>query len=77
MRYIKLDDAIAELAKTRGVGRRAIDKLEAMETVEIIRCRDCKHYTSVTAHCEVRGRGLYLIRGMEDFCSRAERITHE
>lgn len=39
---------------------------------EIIRCKDCKYYTPVTARCEVRGKGLYLIRNMEDFCSRAE-----
>ena len=40
---------------------------------EIIRCKDCKHYTPVTAQCEIRGKGLYIIRGMDDFCSRAER----
>lgn len=40
---------------------------------EIIRCGECKYYTPVMAHCEIRGKGLYLIRGMEDFCSRAER----
>lgn len=40
---------------------------------EVVRCKDCKYYTSVTAHCEIRGKGLYLIRGMNDFCSRAER----
>jgi len=44
---------------------------------EIIRCKDCKYYTSVTAQCEIRGKGLYLIRGMEDFCSRAERRADE
>lgn len=44
---------------------------------EIIYCKDCKYYTSVTARCEVRGKGLHLIRGMEDFCSRAERRTDE
>ena len=44
---------------------------------EIIRCGECKYYTPVTAHCEIRGKGLYLIRGMEDFCSRAERRTDE
>lgn len=44
---------------------------------EIIHCRDCKYYTPVTARCEVRGKGLYLIRNMEDFCSRAERTEHE
>ena len=44
---------------------------------EIIHCRDCKYYTPVTARCEVRGKGLYLIRNMEDFCSRAERRNNE
>lgn len=44
---------------------------------EIIRCSECKYYTSVTAQCEIRGKGLYLIRGLDDFCSRAERRTDE
>ncbi len=44
---------------------------------EIIRCGECKYYTPVMAHCEIRGKGLYLIRGMEDFCSRAERRSDE
>lgn len=44
-----------------------------IDAVEVVRCKDCKYYTSVTAHCETRGKGLYLIRGKEDYCSRAER----
>lgn len=40
---------------------------------EIIRCKECKYYTTLNAKCEIRGKGLYLIRGMNDFCSRAER----
>lgn len=44
---------------------------------EVIRCKDCKYYTSISAHCEIRGKGLYLIRGMNDFCSRAERKSDE
>ena len=43
----------------------------------IIRCKDCKYYTSVTAQCEIRGKGLYLIRGLDDFCSKAERRPDE
>ena len=43
------------------------------DVVEVVRCRNCKHYTSVTAQCDIRGKGLTLIRGEEDFCSRAER----
>lgn len=44
---------------------------------EIVRCKDCKYYTSVTAQCEIRGKGLYLIRGLDDFCSKAERRSDE
>ncbi len=52
--------------------------VSALRTLpEIIRCGECKYYTPVTAHCEIKGKGLYLIRGMEDFCSRAERRTDE
>lgn len=52
-----------------------IDTIKMMPSAqpEIIRCGECKYYTPVMAHCEIRGKGLYLIRGMEDFCSRAER----
>ena len=41
--------------------------------MEVVKCKDCKYYTSVTAHCEVRGKGLYLIRGKDDWCSRGKR----
>ena len=40
---------------------------------EIIRCEKCEHYTALTGICEVRGKGLRLIRRPDDFCSRAER----
>ena len=52
--------------------------LEALPSAqpEIIRCSECKYYTTVTAQCEIRGKGLYLIRGLDDFCSRAERRTN-
>ena len=45
--------------------------------LEIIRCKECKYYTTLNAKCEIRGKGLYLIRGMNDFCSRAERRSDE
>jgi len=48
-----------------------------IDAVPVVRCKDCKYYTSVTAHCETRGKGLYLIRGKEDYCSRAERKSDE
>lgn len=57
----------------------AVERLKELPSAqpEIIHCGDCKYYTPVTAHCEIRGKGLYLIRGMEDFCSRAERRIDE
>lgn len=40
---------------------------------EVIRCSECKHYTALTGICEVRGKGLRLIRRPDDFCSRGAR----
>ena len=38
----------------------------------VTRCKDCKHYKSVLAHCTIRGDKAFLIRGPNDYCSRAE-----
>ena len=54
-----------------------VDDAPTIDAVPVIRCKDCKYYSSVTAHCEIRGKGLFLIRGMNDFCSRAERKSDE
>ena len=62
-KYAMTDDVIDYFLK----------KLPTADVVEVVRCKDCKHYTSVTAQCDIRGKGLNLIRGEEDFCSRAER----
>ena len=81
--YISRQAAIDELDRggwgaewDKALARAMIESLPSAEP-EIIRCKDCKHYTPVTAHCEIRGNGLYLIRGMDDFCSRAERRADE
>ncbi len=50
-----------------------LDRHPDCPLVEVTKCEDCEHYTSVTAHCEVRGKGLYLIRGKDDWCSRGIR----
>lgn len=41
--------------------------------LEIIRCEKCEHYTALTGICEVRGKGLRLIRRPDEFCSRGAR----
>ena len=69
---------VADAVYNQGVENclKRIKELPSAQT-EIVRCKDCKYYTSVTAQCEIRGKGLYLIRGLDDFCSKAERRTDE
>ena len=43
----------------------------------LIRCRDCKYYESVQAHCTVRDEKAFLIRNEDDYCSRAVRKEDE
>ena len=54
---------------------RTIIAAPTIDAVEVVRCKDCKYY--VSSHCEIRGKGLYLIRGMNDYCSRAERRSDD
>ena len=49
-----------------------INHASTIDAVEVVRCRDCKYYESVTARCTVRGERAFLIRGENDFCSRAK-----
>ena len=72
-KYLTYSDPLNVLTEVRN----NIKALPAADVVEVIRCKDCKHYTPVTANCNIRGKGLPLIRGMNDFCSRAERRTDE
>ena len=39
----------------------------------LTRCKDCKHYDALKAHCMVRGDKAFLIRSENDYCSRAVR----
>lgn len=43
---------------------------------EIIRCKDCKHYTEPNIeYCELYG--AMILWGKDDFCSRGERRSDE
>ena len=72
-------DALEESKKTYFDRRVIIGKMQDIlvnlpsAQPEIIRCEKCEHYTAVTGICEVRGKGLILIRRPDEFCSRGER----
>ena len=59
----------------KAVGTKEIDKAPTIDAVEIVRCRDCKHYEihkpKVLENCERNG---YIIpMKPDDFCSYGER----
>ena len=43
-----------------------------IDAVKVTRCKHCEHYRPITARCMVRGENAPLIRGENDFCSRAK-----
>lgn len=65
-------ELIEQAAYVRGFEQGRIQgKIDAQQ--EIIKCEKCEHYTALTGICEVRGKGLRLIRRPDDFCSRGAR----
>ena len=46
------------------------------EWVEIVRCKDCKHYTEPNIEC-CELYGAMILWSKDDFCSRGERRTDE
>ena len=63
----------------KAVGTKEIDKAPTVDAVEIVRCRDCKHYKpqKKSAHWENRanycGRIVTIKTQPYDFCSYGER----
>ena len=74
-------DALEEL-KTRYFDRKVIigktqDVINNLPSAqpEIIRCKDCKHWSALSAKCARRKNAMLLGYGINDFCSKAERRT--
>ncbi len=60
------------LAKTPGVGNRALDRVRELPgtcCVDLVRCSDCKHYDTHDHRCKFWNHGVMK----SDFCSYAER----
>ena len=53
------------------------------DIVEVVRCKDCKHYTmpndglGVCEHPAMNDRHYFLLMKPDDYCSRAERRTDD
>lgn len=58
---------------------KAIAELPAVDSVEVVRCKDCKHYKPQRKSAHWHGRTPYCCRGTtvkvspDDFCSYGER----
>ena len=84
-RYIDADLLIDELKDLRefwgftftadGVDE-AIDKVEEAPTadvVEVVRCKDCKHYIAYYCTRDIKGRTNMFYMTENDYCSYGER----
>ena len=49
--------------------KEVVERLPAADVVEVIRCRDCRHYNALVAHCMARGGKAFLIRNENDFAA--------
>ena len=64
----------------KAVGTREIDKAPTVDAVEVVRCKDCKHYgyepyDNGDKCCECWG--AWIFPHEEDFCSCGERKDNE
>lgn len=49
-----------------------IDEMPTIDAVQVVRCKDCKHYTEPNIeYCELYG--AMILWNKDDFCSRGER----
>lgn len=63
-----------ELIKALAYDRQQYEKGYADAKAEIVRCRDCRHYTDPNIeYCELYG--AMILWDKDDFCSRGERRT--
>ncbi len=56
--------------------RKIIDRIENAPTsdvVEVVRCKDCKHYCADYCTRDIKGRTNMFYMNADDFCSYGER----
>ena len=71
----QFDDIPPYIGMTGGCVQQYIDKAPTVDAVEVVRCKDCKHY----ARDKMFGGGYCYgaKKKLDDFCSCGERINNE
>ena len=78
-RYIDADLLIDKLKNTtgsplvRGFAAAMIDNTPTADVVEVVRCKDCKHYVAEYCTRDIKGRTNMFYMQPDDFCSYGER----
>ena len=71
------NDVVLVDGEVKGVGlilAETVDKAPAVDAVEVVRCRECKHCDPENHHCDHHmGTAAPLRRKPDDFCSYGER----
>lgn len=52
---------------------KAIQSVTAADVVEVVRCKDCQHFTAGYCCRDIKGRSQMHYMGEEAFCSYGER----
>lgn len=70
--YIKREAALSAQNKSMNLAecRKRLERLPAADVVEVVRCRDCKHYNA-GFECLIEGYGIE--RPADYFCADGER----
>lgn len=75
------NDVVLVDGEVKGVGlilAETVDKAPAVDAVEVVRCRECKHCDQENHHCDHHmGTAAPLRRKPDDFCSYGERKSNE
>lgn len=80
MDLISRDDALA-VARYSKNPVEGIENLPAVDAVEVVRCKDCKHYKTDTDYCKEHHKGYCewdnTVKSQKHFCSYGEKRDAE
>ena len=76
---IYADDARREILREAPQLAYIIDRIKPADAVELVLCKDCKHYDKESFWCEMNGndRSKWFSWYEDDFCSYGEREDNE
>ena len=80
-RLIDADDLLAEYDRQHegnpGKARKLIENAPAVDAVEVVKCKDCRHITVERGLCFCNVWEKFNGMGYEGFCNYGERRTDE